>query len=83
MSSIILSQIRFYQVQFMINLFQKGAEVYCITCSAIICALCYLDLHHKHNYKILEKLVKKIKINLNKTLCELKYGHYNYSTFYF
>ncbi|XP_026817742.1 E3 ubiquitin-protein ligase TRIM33-like isoform X1 [Rhopalosiphum maidis] len=51
---------------------EKCVEVYCTKCSKMICSLCHLNYHRKHNFKILKKMASQIKLKINMDLIELR-----------
>jgi len=44
----------------------------------MICSLCHLNYHRKHNFKILKNMATQIKLKINMDLLELRYGMKKY-----
>ncbi|VVC40093.1 B-box-type zinc finger,Zinc finger, RING/FYVE/PHD-type,Bromodomain,Zinc finger, PHD-type [Cinara cedri] len=54
------------------NCKKKRTEVYCTNCSTMLCSLCHLQNHQKHNYEVIENLCKEIKFNFARQENELE-----------
>ncbi|KAL4105135.1 hypothetical protein QTP88_020407 [Uroleucon formosanum] len=53
------------------NCVNKCIELYCVTCSTFLCALCQLLIHRTHQFKTVDKIMEEVQSNLLKNKLDL------------
>eukprot|EP00102_Acyrthosiphon_pisum_P015111 XP_008185515.1 PREDICTED: uncharacterized protein LOC100163028 isoform X2 [Acyrthosiphon pisum] len=50
---------------------EKSVEVFCTTCSIMLCAICHLNFHQKHNFNLLSTMAVQTKAELQTLLTDI------------